>query len=235
MNSHHQIPSIKDHKPTKRRIVVLTVLCIVFAILASSDHIHDGLVSFIATSEQIIENHRVLGACIFVALAAISAMMAFVSVALIIPIAVYTWGPLITVFLLWMGWILGGILAYSIARFLGRRVVRWLTAEAGLKRVESYINDKTPFSLVLLFQLALPSEIPGYLLGLVKYPLKTYLLALSIAELPYTLATVLLGDSLLNKRGYTLLSAGLLMIAFSYYAIIKLQERIEANQPSNND
>jgi len=235
MYSHHQIPSIKDHKPTKRRIVVLTVLCIVFAILASSDHIHDGLVSFIATSEQIIENHRVLGACIFVALAAISAMMAFVSVALIIPIAVYTWGPLITVFLLWMGWILGGILAYSIARFLGRRVVRWLTAEAGLKRVESYINDKTPFSLVLLFQLALPSEIPGYLLGLVKYPLKTYLLALSIAELPYTLATVLLGDSLLNKRGYTLLSAGLLMIAFSYYAIIKLQERIEANQPSNND
>jgi uncharacterized membrane protein YdjX (TVP38/TMEM64 family) len=83
--------------------------------------------------------------------------------------------------------------------------------------------------------LALPSEIPGYLLGLVKYPLKTYLLALSIAELPYTLATVLLGDSLLNKRGYTLLSAGLLMIAFSYYAIIKLQERIEANQPSNKD
>ena len=235
MNNPNQILSFRDHKPTKLRIFILTFLCVIFAIIASSDHIHNGLVSFMAICERVIEYHRVLGACIFVALAAISAMMAFVSVALIIPIAVYTWGSLITVFLLWIGWIIGGILAYSIARFLGRRVVHWLTAEAGLKRIESYINDKTPLSLVLLFQLALPSEIPGYLLGLVRYPLKYYLLALSVAELPYTLATVLLGDSLLNKRGYTLLSAGLLMIAFSYYAIIKLQERIKADQHSNNE
>lgn len=235
MNTNNRTPSINDHRLTKRRIALLSTLCVAFAILASSDHIHDGLISFMAACERLIEYHRVLGASIFVALAAISAMMAFVSVAIIIPIAVYTWGPLLTVALLWIGWILGGIVAYSIARFFGRRVVQWLTAEEGLKRIESYINEKTPFSLVLLFQLALPSEIPGYLLGLVKYPLKYYLCALALAELPYTLATVLLGDSFLNKRGYTLLSAGLLMIAFSYYAIIKLQQRIDIDHSPDSE
>ena len=188
-----------------------------------------------SASEHLIQQHRVLGAYLFLALAALSAMMAFISAVIIIPIAVYTWGPVITVVLLWSGWILGGILAYSIARFFGRRAIQWLTAEVGLKRIESYINEKTPFSLVLLFQLALPSEIPGYLLGLVKYPIKSYLLALACAELPYALATVLLGDSFLNKRAYIILSAGLLMIAFSYFAINKLQQIIEANQLSDND
>jgi uncharacterized membrane protein YdjX (TVP38/TMEM64 family) len=84
-------------------------------------------------------------------------------------VAVYTWGEPLSVALLWSGWLLGGVIAYSIGRFLGRPIVTWLTANAGLRQLERYLRRDSAFFLVLLFQLALPSEIPGYVLGLLHY------------------------------------------------------------------
>ena len=145
---------------------------------------------------------------------------------MIVPVAVYTWGQATSILLLWFGWMLGGVFAYGIARLLGHTVVRWLTAEAGLKRLESRISRSTPFSLVLLLQLALPSEIPGYLLGLVRYPLFRYLAALALAELPYAIATVLLGASFLERRSYLLLALGLVLVAGSLFAFQRLRGRL---------
>ena len=46
---------------------------------------------------------------LFVLLAAISAVLAFFSSALLLPVAVFTWGSKVTFVLLWLGWLLGGI------------------------------------------------------------------------------------------------------------------------------
>ena len=53
----------------------------------------------------------------------------------------------------------------------------------------------------MLLQLALPSEIPGYLCGVLGVRLRTYALALAIAELPFALGTVLLGDGVVRRNG----------------------------------
>lgn len=212
-----------------RRAVALTALCIVLAAVASSETLHAALLDVLEAGEQIIRLHPILGATLFVVFAAVSAMIAFVSVAVVVPVAIYTWGQGVTILLLWVGWILGGAFAYGIARYLGRSVVRWLTAEAGLKRLESAVNGKTPFSLVLLLQLALPSEIPGYLLGLVRYPLYRYLAALAVAELPYAMATVLLGSTFLERRSGLLLAIGLCLVAGSLFAFRKLKHRLKAD------
>jgi uncharacterized membrane protein YdjX (TVP38/TMEM64 family) len=108
-----------------------------------------------------------------------------------------------------LGWILGGAVAYGIARYLGRPVVDWLTTNRALNRVERRIRPGTPFHLILLFQLGLPSEIPGYILGLAKYPFGKFLLALALAELPYTIATVYLGAGFVSARGGMVLAVGL--------------------------
>ena len=222
-----------NRKATIKRAIGLVLMCAFFSILAASDFVHQMLLSLMANSERVIESHKIMGAFLFVLLAAISAMIAFVSVVVIIPVAVYTWGGITTLVLLWLGWILGGMLAYSIARHFGRKVVQWFTAEKGLKRVESYINQQTPFSLVLLFQIALPSELPGYVLGLVRYPLKSYLTALALAELPFAIASVTLGESFINKQSTALLCIGLVIVAFSTYAIFQLHKRVQ--EVSNTD
>jgi uncharacterized membrane protein YdjX (TVP38/TMEM64 family) len=69
----------------------------------------------------------------------------------------------------------------------------------------------------LLVQLALPSEAVGYLCGLVKVPLLTYLGALAVAELPYALGAVLLGTAFFRREYVLLLSlalGGLLLLSW---------------------
>jgi len=213
-----------------RRGFVLALLCVALAAAAASDGLHEALVAVIAASDQLIRAHPLLGAGLFVLFAAVSAMLAFVSIAVIVPVAVYTWGQPLSLLLLWLGWILGGVTAYCLARYLGRPVVRWMTADSGLRRLEAHVHSGTPFSLVLLFQLALPSEIPGYLLGLARYPASRYLAALGIAELPYAAATVFLGASFLERRSIAVLVMGLALVLGSLLAFRYLRRRLKAGQ-----
>ncbi len=192
----------------RRRAALLAVACVALAAVAASSTIHDLLLRLLGASQSIIERHALLGAVTFVVLAAISAMLAFISVAVIVPAAVFAWGAPTSIALLWLGWILGGVATYATGRYLGRRAAHWFTAEQGLRTLEQYVAPDTPLWLITLLQLALPSEIPGYVLGLVRYPIARYLLALAVAELPFTVATVYLGRSFLEGRSGLILAIG---------------------------
>jgi uncharacterized membrane protein YdjX (TVP38/TMEM64 family) len=207
------------------RVAALLLFAAALIAIVTSDRLHDGLIHLLTYAERYIRAHPTLGIILFVALAAASAMLAFVSSAVIIPVGVYTWGKETTMLLLWLGWILGGLFAYSLSRYLGRRAVKLLKLESALKRFEHHISSRTPFPFVLLFQLALPSELPGYLLGLARYPPAKYLAALALAELPYALATVYLGDRFLQRQTYQLILIGVAIAAFSAWALRTLRSR----------
>jgi uncharacterized membrane protein YdjX (TVP38/TMEM64 family) len=200
----------------------------VLAAIAASGTLHAALLDVLAASRDVIVEYPVLGALLFLLLAAISAMFAFVSIAILVPVAVYVWGEPLSMLLLWVGWILGGVTAYGVARLLGRRVVHWLTAASALNRLEHRLRPDTPFSLILLFQLGLPSEIPGYVLGLVRYPFGRYLLALAIVELPYTIATIYLGAGVVSAKGGLVLAIGLSAVVLSVGAFYLLRRRMRA-------
>jgi len=215
----------RQHGAVWRRAGFLALLCIALAALASSAEVHRALLEVLEASREVIAARPVAGALLFVLLAAVSAMFAFVSIAVVIPLAVYVWGNVLSLVLLWSGWILGGAVAYGIARHLGRPVVRWLTDRA-LGRIERFVGPKTPFRLVLLFQLGLPSEIPGYVLGLVKYPFGKFILALAIAELPYTVATVYLGAGFIGARSGLVLAVGFALAGLSVGAFYLLRRHL---------
>jgi len=218
--------------PVWRRVIILSLLCVALAALARSDSLHAALLVVIDACQQLIAGNPTAGAVLFVGFAAVSAMFAFVSVAVLVPVAVYAWGQPLSMLLLWGGWLLGGVLSYVIGRYLGRPVVQWLTANRGLPTLERQLRRDTPFPLVLLFQLALPSEIPGYVLGLVNYSFPRYCLSLSLAELPYALLTVYLGASFLERRGGVVLGVGLLLTLLSIVAFIALRRKLAASKTS---
>jgi uncharacterized membrane protein YdjX (TVP38/TMEM64 family) len=220
-----------QHGAVWRRAAFLALLCVALAALASSADVHRALLEVLEASRESVVAHPVAGALLFVLLTAVSAMFAFVSIAVVIPLAVYVWGNALSLLLLWAGWILGGAAAYGIARYLGRPVVRWLTDRA-LGRIERYLGPKTPFRFILLFQLGLPSEIPGYVLGLVKYPFGKFMLALAIAELPYTVATVYLGAGFIDARGGIVLAVGFALVSLSVGAFYMLRRHMRTADPS---
>lgn len=209
-----------------RRVSALLLLCVAVALLLSVDRLHDVLLHLLAAAEPVILAHPLAGALVFVLLSALSAMLAFFSGVVLVPVAVYSWGQLATMGLLWLGWLLGGMCAYAVGRGLGRPLVATIGATRRLDFYRARLPERMPFLLVLLVQLALPSEIPGYLFGLMRVRFATYLAALALAEIPFAIGTVLVGDSIVQQRGWMLLVLGMIGAGISVQALLLLRRRL---------
>lgn len=187
---------------------MLTILLGVAMLFLLARPIHTQLLSWLGAAEPLIRDNPKLGMLIFVLLAAVSALLAFFSSALLIPVAVYVWGPVTCVVLLWGGWLVGGIVAYLVGRNLGRPVVRALLGPGTLARYEGWVRSGAGFVPVFLLQLAIPSDVAGYLFGLVRCRVRVFLPALAAAEVPYAIGAVYLGMSFLERDVLPLVALG---------------------------
>ena len=169
---------------------------------------------------------------LIVLLSALGAMLAFVSSWVLVPFAVFTWGAPVALLLLWTGWLLGGAATYATGRFLGRPAVEWVVRSDSLARYEQRFVRHMPFYVMLLVQLSLPSEIPGYLAGIVRYSFVRYLAALGIVELAYGIVTVYLGQAVLERQLMPVLAGLTLLALITVAAAYRLRRHVAHAQPS---
>ena len=209
----------------RRHILIVGMLIIVAGFIVASDTLHDKTEAIIFWAEGLISQAPLLGMIVFVLLAMISAMAAFMSSALLVPVAVYAWGKAGCLALLWLGWFLGGIASFCIGRFFGRSVVSMIMGEEKIASWESQVSKRTRFIHILLFQAVVPSEIPGYVLGILRYRFLFYLAALGITELPYAVATVYLGESFLRGDSTVFIVVGIGVIVLATF-LFQIHRRI---------
>lgn len=220
-----------SHLPhLRKRLLVATALLALAGWIASSETPREWMNQLLAAAEGVVRAHPRAGMFTFVALAAASAILAFFSSAIVVPVGVKAWGEGWTFVLLWTGWLLGGALTYAIGRFLGRGAIRLLVSEERVSFYEQRVGRRVGFPMVLLFQLALPSEIPGYVLGTLRYPFGRFLLALAIAELPFAVGATYLGWTFLRGNYVLLLTVGAAGIAISAAALHHFHARISARE-----
>ena len=193
--------SVLQNKSSKKylKIIVLLILLVSILIVFTSDSLFAELERFLDKTSIFITKNPILGMLVFILLAALSAMIAFFSSAILVPIGVYTWGAEICFFLLWSGWCLGGLMAYSLGYYAGRELITFFISEEQIKRFETQLNTNVRFIHILSIQALLPSEVPGYVLGALRFRLDYYFYALAIVEIPYAIATILLGESFLQR------------------------------------
>src|SRR5688500_5161525 len=214
--------------PTHRiRAILLVAMVGGLLVLALSPPVHRAVLQVFEAAKDLIAVHPLMGALLFVVLSALAAMLAFFSSAVLVPPAVYAWGPVVCAALLWAGWMLGGIVSYGLAYRFGGSVLRWLAPGKSIAPYQQRIRERASFGFILLFQLALPSEIPGLVLGLARFPLPRYLLALAIAELPYAIGTTLLGASFVSRRFGLLLSLGAIAAIMAVVLGRALKKRLD--------
>lgn len=182
-----------------RRALVLAAVVLIAVVVIRSDALHQAIIGAFGAAERVIEDHPVWGIGVFLLLAALSAVLAFFSSAVIVPVGVFVWGREATLLLLWAGWTAGGVSAYWLSRTLGRRVVQRLAPAAPVARYERFVRQ-AGWPLLLLFQLALPSEVTSCVLGLVNYNFWRYLAIVLLAELPFAATAVYLGEAFLRQR-----------------------------------
>ena len=205
---------------------MLLLVFVVLAALLSIDALYVLLLRLLAAAEPLIAAHPGWGGLIFVLVSALSAMLAFFTSAVLVPVAVVSWGKVVTVALLWLGWFIGGLCAYGIGRSLGRPLLGtrgWDTVSTFYRqRLSAHVG----LPVVLLLQLALPSEIPGYLCGLLRVRLRIYLTALALAELPFAIGTVWVGESILQREGGWLIGLGVAAMVISGYVLYLLHKKL---------
>jgi uncharacterized membrane protein YdjX (TVP38/TMEM64 family) len=213
--------------PYVRKIGALLLIIGLFVLFVVSDTLHNFITASIEWGRPFIVERSVLGMLIFALLSAVSAMLAFFSTAIVVPLALSAWGRPTTILLLWGGWFIGGFFSYLVGRYPGRHFLGWALSPEKTEKFEHLISRNATFLSVLLFQFVLPSEIPGYVLGAIRYRMGYYLAALALVNIPFALATVYLGGSFLERNYLVLGVVGLLVILFSCFSGYWLYKKVK--------
>lgn len=197
------------------RFIAFIAAMLFAAVVLSSDWARASMRSIFDSADELIAAHPQSGAVIFVALSALSAMLAFFSSAILVPVAIYALGDRTTFTLLWLGWLIGGAAAYTVGKYVGHGVVEWIVGKDKLSQYEQQLTSEATFGRVLLFHFLVPSEMPGYVLGLIGYPFRRYLLVLAIAEIPFAAGAIYLGSSFVegDVRTFVLLAGGAILLS----------------------
>ena len=206
-----------------RRVVALIVLVVVAGLVVSSDTLHGGMGEVVLWSERLIARAPLAGMVAFVVLSMLSAMLAFFSSGLLSPVAIVAWGKMGTLVLLWLGWLLGGALTYAVGRYLGRSAAGLMVDADTLLAWEERVSSRSHFLHVLLLQLAMPSEVLGYVLGTLRYRFRNYIAVLALSEIPYAVAVVYLGESFLAGNGlmFSLIGIALIAVSAALYFLVR--------------
>lgn len=191
-------------------------ILIALILFLASEKIESVFYGAIFRVEDLIASQPLLGSVFFFALSALSAIFAFASSILLIPSAILVWGMPLTFLLLLGGWIAGSMLTYWIGARLARPVLAFLVTEKKLSHYERLISKEARFWMILLFCLAVPSEIPGFILGAMRYDFAKFISAVIIAETIYALGSVLVAQNILDKE---IISTGAIIALFVIVAI----------------
>lgn len=192
-----------------------------------SDTGRDWIEAVNAWAEDTMAAHPVLGAGVFFALSAASAILAFASSVVLVPAANEAWGKPVTFALLWAGWMTGSLVTYGVGHF-ARSLLYRLVDRKELDRYQELASKRMTLWAATLLCLAVPSELPGYIFGALRYPLVKFLIAIGIAEGVYGAGIILAGDSLVEAKPLALAATGgalVLVAAIASYVLRRQRKR----------
>jgi uncharacterized membrane protein YdjX (TVP38/TMEM64 family) len=202
----------KKHPHAVRFWVIAGAGILALALLLNSAMFKGFVDEAAGWAEGIMKAHPIAGAVVFFLFSALSAMLMFTSSVVLVPPANLVWGKLVTFLLLLGGWVAGAMIAFGIGKLAAPMLLR-LGYKEKLEKYQHFVSKRMKFWAVLLFCFAVPSEVPGYLFGSMKYPFWKFIAAIAIAEAIYGLGIIIAGESLLEaKPGVVLLTIGTMAV-----------------------
>ena len=126
------------------------------------------------------------GMLIYVLLATSSTVLDPVNTLPLIPVATALWGGLISALLSITAWTLGAIIAFIIARRLGKPFIEKRFDLNQIARYEKLLGDEYVFWNIVALRIMIPVDILSYAIGLfTSVKLSTYSLATLIGVSPF--------------------------------------------------
>ncbi|MEK7657583.1 MAG: VTT domain-containing protein [Patescibacteria group bacterium] len=199
-------------------LYILFLVAAITGLFWYSDFLQEIFYDFSFLIIGYIEEHPLWGMAIFISLAAVSAMFSPFSSVPLVPAAIMVWGIALTSVFLLIGWLIGYVITYFIGYYAGYPVAKQFLPFDKIDYYKSRISKKSEFWFILLFRMAMPAEIPGYVLGIIRYDFWKYFFASLATELPFVIIVVYASEAFITRD--ILLFSGLALLGFMILAIM---------------
>lgn len=164
-------------KGMTKRVAILPIIVLIALFLGSAY----AAQAYQPQLQALVTDHAVTGILTYILLATLTTVVAPLSSAPLIPLAGSVWGPIATGIASIIGWLLGSIIAFMLARKYGKSIVERLAPNTDIDAWQERIPEKNLFWTIVFLRIAVPVDALSYALGLFS----------NISPLTYTLATLI--------------------------------------------
>ncbi len=130
--------------------------------------------------------------------------------------------PALAIFICILGQTLGAVIVFYLVKFLGVRFLSLFVDPDKIKNSKLIANENR--SLVLMFGYllipALPKDIVAFIAPFTKIKIGHFILVNTIARLPMTIVTVLMGTSVISGEFHVTLILGLISLALAILCFV---------------
>lgn len=201
----------------QKKIIVLSLAFIGFLVWSSVQfqHFFAGVVPYF---ENLAHHNALLSITVFIALGILSTMLSSFSSVPLIPIAILVWGTFPTAIYLFVGWLTGDILSYLVGYWAGNPILKKFVS---LEKIDYYrrkIPPNAELRLVFFFLMSMPSEVPNYTLGTLRYNFLRYILVIGLGEVIFASFSAYAGQALVQKNFVLFIgSIAFFLFFFAYF------------------
>lgn len=147
---------------------------------------------------------------VYVLLLTAATVFAPLTILPIIPLATTVFGPFVTSILSVIGWTAGAVIAFFIARYIGRPFIERF---ADLSRIDHFVSELPPhlhFWFIVILRHTVPVDILSYALGLTKsLRFSTYFWATLLGVTYFSFAFAYLGEAFFSGNKILFIELGL--------------------------
>jgi uncharacterized membrane protein YdjX (TVP38/TMEM64 family) len=202
----------------KRKKFIINTLFVVILLALS-------LSVFFEVPRELVEEHLsdnpFLIAGVYLALLIVTTVIAPFAGLPLAPVTSLAVGPFLTSILSIVGWTIGAMIAFIIARYIGKPILVRFVDIQKVERYERQIPERHVFLWLVFLRILIPVDVLSYAIGLastVRFPV--YILSTVIGVTPFSFIWVYGGHAILEKN-YTILFIatilGLLLFSVAVY------------------
>ena len=193
-------------KQKSRAFIEILVIIILFIL---SSYIIQTNIEFF----EYFMNNKLLGMAVYLIITIIAIVIAPVSTMALLPLAANLWGTVITAILSIVGWTIGSLIAFVLARKYGVPLVKKFVSLEKINKIEKMIPKKNLFWSIVFLRITIPVDILSYALGLFsKIKTLPYLLATIIGTIPFAFIYSYLGKMPFYYQIMAVILAGIVIL-----------------------
>ncbi len=190
---------------------VLSLLLIIFLFLLVSYLVQNNIGNI---DDYIVEGY--FGALMFIFIEITATVFAPISAIPLLPLMSEKYGWFIAGLLSIVGWTIGSVIAFLIARKYGSPLVRKLISLEKISEIEKRIPETNLFWSIVFFRMIIPVDILSYILGLFsRIKFNTYFWATLIGISPFAFILAYLGTLPLYYQ-ISFFITGMLILVLGY-------------------